>query len=236
MRFMKTPYRPFSPALLALTGVVVGMCFVVVSYAFVRDMSPREVLRPANWMQPSDQSEQPDQPNQKPNLNEVIMVEGAAVVPTSTLMQAQQAFETTPFRVIKVLESPDKLYTYIVATPRAGLIQTGSMITGESYLVKTKNDVVCGSADSQPVCYLLREGKAIEDEESDPRPKVITAWSGGAFSSDTPVKFVKEGQGYLLQFMTTTKSDAGCSIKFSHQVDLATSQYGLLKRTDTCSN
>jgi hypothetical protein len=35
--------RPFSPALMGLCGIVIGLCLVVLSYAFVMDSSPRAV-------------------------------------------------------------------------------------------------------------------------------------------------------------------------------------------------
>jgi hypothetical protein len=203
---------------------------VVLGYAFIRDMSPREVVHPGRWMPPQEERGMPGEPRQKPNLTEATMVGDVAVVPTTTREYAEDAFQKGPFRVIKVVESPDELYSYVIATPRAEHAVVNSATTSAEKLM---NDQACGSRYTQPVCYLFREGKY--HVNSDPEPKLIATWSGGAFYDDTAVRFVKRGASYLMQF-TAADGDAGCSARFSHQVDLATNQYSLLNRADSCTN
>lgn len=216
---------------MGLAGVVTGLCFVVLGYAFVRDMSPREVVQPGRWMAPQTARGTMEESRQNLNLAEVTMVGDVAVVPTTTRAYAEHAYQNGPFRVIKIVESPDELYSYVIATPRAEYGFVGSATTSKQKFV---NDEECGSPRyTQPVCYLFREGKSNVD--SDPEPKLIATWSGGAFYPDTVVKFVKKGSSSLMQF-TAADGDAGCSTRFSHQIDLGTSQYSLLSRTDSCTN
>lgn len=230
MHFMKSTHRPFSPALMGLVGVVTGLCFVVLGYAFIRDMSPREVVQSGRWMPAQEEQGVANKPSEQPNLAEVTTVGDMVVVPTTTREFAEDAFKQGPFRVIKVVESPDELYSYVIVTPRAEQAVLNSATTSAEKMI---NDQACGSRYTQPVCYLFREGKY--HVNSDPEPKLIATWSGGAFSDDTAVRFVKRGSNYLMQF-TAMDGDAGCSARFSHQVDLATNQYSLLNRTDSCIN
>ena len=215
---------------MALCGVVAGMCFVVLAFAFVRDESPRRVVRMAPTV---NRVEVPEAVQTQAVASTTLMqvattTTDAMEVATSTRLLADEAFKKGPFRVIKLVESPNKLYTYVIATARS----EAEMMTGTTTLQKTINVEACGSVYSQPVCFLFREGKNIVG--SDPQPKLVSAWTGGAFFADTAVKFAKSGSSSLMQF-TTTEGDAGCSAKFSHQVDLTTGQYTLLKRTDKCT-
>lgn len=215
---------------MGLAGVVAGLCFVVLGYAFIRDMSPREVVQPGRWVPSQEERGMDEKPSERPNLTAATLVGDVAVVPTTTREYAEAAFKQGPFRVIKVVESPDDLYSYVIATPRAEHAVLNPATTSAE---KVMNDQACGSRYTQPVCYLFREGKY--SVNSDPEPKLIATWSGGAFYDDTAVRFVKRGANYLMQF-TAMDGDAGCSARFSHQVDLATSQYSLLNRTDSCTN
>lgn len=217
---MKSTHRPFSPSLMALCGVVVGMCLMTLGLVFVRDMQwfgpsmHRPMDPPSRMMVRREKPEQGGAMMKTSTSTSVVQMSTTTLeISTSTLMQAQRMFEASPFRVIQSMQSPSKQYIYMIATPRGA------------------TDNGCGSRYTQPVCYLLREPAMNAPTTT---PTVVTSWKGGAFYNNTAVKFVKKGTGYVMQFMTA-EGDGNCTIKYSHQIDLLTSEYSLLKQTDTCT-
>lgn len=223
---MKYTPRPLSPALIGLSGIVIGLCFVALGYAFVRDISPRDLLGQAT-MQAEPSQKVLTSTNKTPDT---LATSSAFGVSASTTRLAERLFQDMPFRFIKIVESPDELYTYLIATDRAEIAADRDLSEG----VKKNNDTLCGSRYSEKTCYLFREGTY--NVNANPLPRLITTWEGpGAFGPNTAVRFTKKAGSSFLEF-TTLDGDAGCSLSADHQVNLQTGEHTLLREKTTCVN
>ncbi|MBP9762818.1 hypothetical protein KBD34_04345 [Patescibacteria group bacterium] len=227
---MKSTHRPLSPALMGLTGVIVGLCFVVLAYAFVQDTSPRTLLtRDASTPQMRGDMQRSPSAMAATTTAPTNMASGTMMmVSASTTRLAARLFQEVPFRFIKIIDSPDGLYTYFVATDRAEPNQA------RTPQVKTMNDELCGSIYSQPTCYLFREGRF--NAESDGNPRLVATWQGsGAFNDRTDVRFTNKGTQSYMEF-TTVDGDAGCSASANHRINLKTGEHSVAQQETECAD
>lgn len=208
--------RPFSPALIGLSGVVVGMCLVTLSYVFVRDtwpdMMPSGVSMTtfSTSSSPSNVFANTTSPGTSGSLTNATTT--SAILSAS----AERSFQALPLRFIAAFNDTKGLYTYFVATDRTEIIKNGDSFQSEA------NDTACGSIYTQPNCYLLRESRYAYG--ADPRPKLVASWSGpGAFDETTEVTFTGSGQERFMEF-TTSEGPANCTDQAKHKINLTTGQ------------
>jgi hypothetical protein len=213
---------------MGLTGVIVGLCFVVLAYAFVQDTSPRTLLtRDATVPQMRDEMPRTPSAVAATSTPSERMASGTAMMASaSTTRSAARLYQDMPFRFIKIIDGPDGLYTYLVATDRA------LPNKGRTPQVKVMNDELCGSIYSQPTCYLFREGRY--NAESDGNPRLIATWNGsGAFNDRTEVRFTNKGSQSFMEF-TTFDGDAGCSVSAKHSINLKTGEHAVSQQETEC--
>jgi hypothetical protein len=213
---------------MGLTGVIVGLCFVVLAYAFVQDTSPRTLLmRDATVPQMRDEMPRTPSAVAATSTPSERMASGTAMMASaSTTRSAARLYQDMPFRFIKIIDSPDGLYTYFVATDRA------LPNKGRTPQVKDMNDELCGSIYSQPTCYLFREGRY--NAGSDGNPRLVATWNGsGAFNDRTEVRFTNKGSQSFMEF-TTFDGDAGCSVSAKHSINLKTGEHAVSQQETEC--
>lgn len=215
--------RPFSPALLALSGVVVGMCFVALALPFVQESWPEMMLPRVGTLSIATTTSA----NGTGGTSTVgTMGKPATTTEAFSSSSPEQVFKTLPLRFIRIIDGSDERYTYFVATDRAAIVKNG-----EGFKKQT-NDSACGSVDTQANCYLFREGRSFYG--ADPFPTRIATWNGpGAFTADTNVKFTGSGQDASMEF-TVKEGTADCGIQAKHKINLATGQDAVVTK-NTCT-
>lgn len=229
---------------MALCGVVVGMCFVVLGFVFVRDMGLRSVVRPGETAATSVQSattSRTEAPAPTAEVGDLDLNEtmpewsnpnwsGPSPVSTATRMYARQSFQQHPIRFIRIFH-PGNGYSYSIGTKRADELTTMAE-PGDD--LKSYNDDLCGDPDREigHVCYLFREG--ITGKDVSVTPVLLSSWTGGEFGPDTAVSFVKKGDDLLMRFSTKTVSRT-CTQIYAHEIQLKTGVHVAVKQKPACT-
>lgn len=238
---MKSTHRPFSPALMGLCGVVVGMCFVVLAFVFVRDMGARPAPNLEISTTPSMESATVSRTEHLAetrvgnlDLNQVVPEwsdpnwSGPSPVSTATRMYAERSFQEQPIRFIRIFHPTDG-YSYSVGTQRADELTT----MAELGVLKSYNDDLCGepAGDIGHVCYLFREG--IAGKDGSVSPVLLSAWTGGVFGPETAVSFVKNGDDLLMRF-STKATYRTCTQTYAHEIQLKTGVHRVVSQKSSC--
>ena len=213
---------------MALCGVVVGMCLLTLSLAFLHDTpfvgGQNITVRQAARLATTSASGAASGTTANTNTTTSAQTETGTTSANTTHL-AGRLFAESPFRFIKILnDAPGGAYTYFVATDRSKLATDGSPIA---------NDEACGGAHTQPTCYLFRESNYLPGTEH--QPALLSTWQGpGAFGTNTAVTYSKQGADTVLQFTTTDSANGGCWVHTQHRIDLTTGVHTLGKTVHGC--